>query len=309
MKKIDVNKINDETIKKHQEYYEELPNKYKYNLKNKDLELLFIKNPFDFSNTNPPYEKYRYLKKSYWKFIRYNEIKRKQNRLDEIIDLTECYANFRTPDKARKRNKYWNGIKLIERLDTKICPYCGMSYITTVTKKNGKVKTEATLDHYLPKSKYPFLAMNIYNLVPSCRSCNLVFKFQENDAVIYPFEEALEDLILFDFENRDCVINSILDGQVDKPAKIKIYMKKPSNRLRKHIQSLLLEERYNEFQNIAKSIILKRHIYNESQLKNFEKLGIYSKAQFTNALLKQDVLSNDEIFSKFKKDIWKELKI
>lgn len=41
----------------------------------------------------------------------------------------------------------------------KFCPYCSVS----------RVKT---LDHYLPKGKYPTYAITPANLVPSCRDCN-----------------------------------------------------------------------------------------------------------------------------------------
>lgn len=40
------------------------------------------------------------------------------------------------------------------------CPYCGI----------GRV---STLDHYLPKSKFPRLSVLVANLVPSCRDCNM----------------------------------------------------------------------------------------------------------------------------------------
>lgn len=40
-----------------------------------------------------------------------------------------------------------------------ICPICG-------------VRTVRTLDHYLPKSAYPTLAVTPLNLVPCCRDCN-----------------------------------------------------------------------------------------------------------------------------------------
>lgn len=41
----------------------------------------------------------------------------------------------------------------------KLCPLCGF----------GHVKT---LDHYLPKSKFPLYSVLPYNLVPACRDCN-----------------------------------------------------------------------------------------------------------------------------------------
>ena len=40
-----------------------------------------------------------------------------------------------------------------------ICPYCN-------------VKTVKTIDHFLPKSEYPYLSVTPVNLIPSCRDCN-----------------------------------------------------------------------------------------------------------------------------------------
>ncbi|XDF78617.1 hypothetical protein AAFX60_005655 [Aliivibrio fischeri] len=39
------------------------------------------------------------------------------------------------------------------------CPFCGLGHVST-------------LDHYLPKSKYPFYSVLPINLVPSCKDCN-----------------------------------------------------------------------------------------------------------------------------------------
>lgn len=41
----------------------------------------------------------------------------------------------------------------------RVCPLCGFGYVTT-------------LDHYLPKSKFPLFSVLPSNLVPSCRDCN-----------------------------------------------------------------------------------------------------------------------------------------
>ena len=39
------------------------------------------------------------------------------------------------------------------------CPFCGFGHATT-------------LDHYLPKAKYPQFSVLPFNLVPSCKDCN-----------------------------------------------------------------------------------------------------------------------------------------
>lgn len=63
----------------------------------------------------------------------------------------------------------------VKRVGIEICPYCGRSYIyyaehPTTSNPNTIVKPE--IDHFLPKDKYPYLALNYYNLIPSCHGCN-----------------------------------------------------------------------------------------------------------------------------------------
>ena len=63
----------------------------------------------------------------------------------------------------------------IERIGIEVCPYCGRNYVYSVdhpTKSNPNTKVKTELDHFLPKSEYPYLAINYYNLVPSCKTCN-----------------------------------------------------------------------------------------------------------------------------------------
>lgn len=60
----------------------------------------------------------------------------------------------------------------IENLEIKTCPYCNRSYIYVVTKEKSTKKVKPQIDHFFPKSKYPFLGASYYNLIPSCLQCN-----------------------------------------------------------------------------------------------------------------------------------------
>jgi len=60
-------------------------------------------------------------------------------------------------DKHKKGRKVYNKIMSLAYLD--ICPFCGIGQVST-------------LDHYLPKSKFPIFSVLPYNLVPSCKDCN-----------------------------------------------------------------------------------------------------------------------------------------
>lgn len=56
----------------------------------------------------------------------------------------------------------------IRELGIRTCVYCNSQYAITTRGNNSFYQ----LDHCFPKSKYPFLATNFFNLQPSCGSCN-----------------------------------------------------------------------------------------------------------------------------------------
>ncbi|WP_302024193.1 HNH endonuclease [uncultured Prevotella sp.] len=68
--------------------------------------------------------------------------------------------------------------KYMKKLNIKSCVYCGTQYAVSVKKgKKNRSKTYLstyTLDHYMPKSKYPYLATSFFNLYPCCAHCNQI---------------------------------------------------------------------------------------------------------------------------------------
>lgn len=71
-------------------------------------------------------------------------------------------------------------------MEVTLCPFCGIS----------PVRTDEMMeyDHYLPKSLYPFHAVNLENLVPACKDCNQtekgatdVLKATDAGKLFYPY--------------------------------------------------------------------------------------------------------------------------
>mgnify|MGYP000006537395 CR=1 FL=1 len=58
---------------------------------------------------------------------------------------------------------------VLNSLNLSVCPYCNRQYIFG-TDNNRKVG--AQFDHFYSKSKYPYLALSFYNLIPCCPTCN-----------------------------------------------------------------------------------------------------------------------------------------
>lgn len=70
--------------------------------------------------------------------------------------------------------------KLILSAPLRRCPYCGIGHTTT-------------LDHYLPKAKFPLLSVVTLNLIPSCKDCNtdkkISFATTETEQTLHPYFE------------------------------------------------------------------------------------------------------------------------
>ena len=94
-----------------------------------------------------------------------NGISRKlfNNKSVDYIILTSIFLDFGYNSRCFDKKTF------IELLDIDTCPYCNRSYIYSLDKSK-KVKPE--IDHFYPKSIYPFLAASFYNLIPSCQTCN-----------------------------------------------------------------------------------------------------------------------------------------
>ncbi|MEL0609098.1 hypothetical protein [Vibrio echinoideorum] len=81
-------------------------------------------------------------------------------------DFSDCFDYECLRDKL--------GYEFILDLDIDICLYCNKEEINTILGDDGRYK--ADLDHFHPKSKFPFLAVTLSNLIPSGEKCNQRFK-------------------------------------------------------------------------------------------------------------------------------------
>lgn len=119
-------------------------------------------------------------------------------------------------DRFSKREWAYDFLRLIE---IEVCPYCNRNFATVV-----KWKQKPEFDHYFPKgsSKYPYLAISIFNLIPCCSKCNTGKSDSYVDInaqkVMYPYEEEFGDNIVFTTEFDD--IDSWFDEKLNYVVKL-----------------------------------------------------------------------------------------
>lgn len=114
------------------------------------------------------------------------------------------------------------------------CPFCGFGHATT-------------LDHYLPKAKFPYFSVLPYNLVPACKDCNTGKKAKlastAEAQVLHPY-----------YDHQSFISEQWLFAEVieTSPAAVKFFVKPPAHwdsiskqRVKTHFVGFKLEQRFS----------------------------------------------------------------
>ena len=108
-----------------------------------------------------------------------------ESNAKEIYNEIFDYGKFSGSNKSiSRRTAYW----LQKQLDVKVCPFCNRIYTTTLFNRNVR----PAFDHFYPKSKYPYLAVSLFNLIPICDICNKA-KSSSTAPIIYPYDESFDE--------------------------------------------------------------------------------------------------------------------
>lgn len=99
----------------------------------------------------------------------------------------------------------WCGYQLAYQLGARVCVYCNRNYTVTLQiNKSGIVRPQ--LDHFYPKSIYPYLSVSLYNLIPACPTCNANLKLDQvmlnedfEDEYMHPYEDEICNQVRFEF--------------------------------------------------------------------------------------------------------------
>ncbi|WP_455821541.1 HNH endonuclease [Clostridium butyricum] len=226
---------------------------------------------------------------------------------EKFIDLEKRYSLTLTLENYKNIESYgvWNSYLFVYASDIRTCPYCNRQYITPVLTSSGKMR--ATLDHFLPKNRYPYFSMSLYNLVPACYNCNSSLKgrkdFDIND--INPYSESIDDYIKFE-----------ADMRLNYRIRLNIMHKKicKYKEVDKYISMFKLKEQYNYHTNQVEELLLKRYMYSDKYIKDIKE-KILNKFNISEKDIKEKIIGytedktkiNDEPLSKFRRDIVEQL--
>ncbi len=202
--------------------------------------------------------------------------------------------------------KNWNAYDLAKKLDVNVCPYCNRLYTSTIVNNNMKI-TRPEFDHYLTKSKHPYLALSFFNLIPSCKVCNSQLKKDlelplDKDNHPYLKNDNKKRIFSFNLNNIDVFSGKSKELEVTfnrKNAGISFEGK--------------LKEIYNGHSDIVADLVYKRHIYSDELVEEINALipdEHISQKEIIRTLFAMPISEKEIVnlsLGKLKKDIMEEL--
>lgn len=190
------------------------------------------------------------------------------------IELSKKDFNIKKSTENFFINKYKNGFRkrvaseIVEVLGINTCPYCNKNFIDIYVNKSKEKKFNGDMDHYLPKEKYPYLAICIYNLIPVCKSCNHEKgRNAEGKLHFHPYGDSgkLGYSFKTSFDEKNIDLNYIY-GLSDN---FKIELDCTGNEFMENSKKIFhLEDKYNNSKSQAKSIIRNAYIYNKRYIRD-----------------------------------------
>lgn len=236
--------------------------------------------------------------------------KQVKNKVIYLKDLINNTLNYQ-----KKRDNFYP--KYFQQIGIKSCIYCNSQLTVTIektihlkTKVNNEFIAKFQVDHFYPKDKYPYLSISLYNLYPTCASCNnakkvteVNFKLYENNILPsrYKFILDLKSKATFlTTRNLNDIEFKFVDP--DKPdAKLVVNGS--------FEDTFQINGIYKTQKDVAEEIILKSQIYNKAYKKKLIKSfpHIFSNQNLGNRIILGNYCEPEEIhkrpLAKFMQDI------
>lgn len=204
------------------------------------------------------------------------------------------------------------------KLEIRACVYCNTQLAVTVGKDDISLRGMYELDHFYPKSKYPYLCTSFFNLQPTCSYCNksksdkkAMFNLYTSDfSSINPFSFQLKKASLIKYmlnqkcEDLEIDINS---NEIDPKTGKKL--------IDDHNEHFHIKELYKTQRDLAEEIIWKAKVYNKSYQKSlsdsfyklFPRRTDFNRFILGNYDRKEDI--HKRPMAKFTQDIARQLKL
>lgn len=261
------------------------------------------------------------------------KLKKDEEEKFKVLEYIFSYDEFSKSQSITMNNgktESWGRHNFLTRLGISVCPYCNRQYINNYTELSEN-KTTADLDHFYIQKLYPYLALSLYNFIPSCQICNRTFKGATNffdgkkHNHIYPYKEGFKDNAKFTIDLGNEKLDKKYDLNVLLGISDNLYLdliidKNCDDNTKKKIENSIdtfkLDKIYScNHRDYVKDLIRKAIIYNESRINElYNQYGslFSSREEVVNMIVSNYVDENDlgkRPLAKLTRDICKELGI
>jgi len=183
--------------------------------------------------------------------------------------------------------------------------------------RHKQYRNHFTLDHLLPKSDYPHFALSLYNLIPSCYTCNSKTKGAKDlgkmdDLVLLsPSSDKFNvyEMVRVKMVHKGPTLEKVFDLN---DFSIRFEYGGRESTYKDYIQAFKLHGRYPFHKDKALDLIVKSRNYNEAMLKELEKHVKIPRNQIRMDIFGKDLFSEGEShrpFFKLRLDVARALKI
>jgi hypothetical protein len=237
----------------------------------------------------------------------------KSNDFGDALQKVFGYSDY---FRSKERKGKW----FAKMLNIRSCPYCNSQYTLTLigSTKSGTI-TQFQFDHFFSKTRYPFLSISMYNLIPSCPACNLSkgnldVRLKTHYHPYYNFISARSKFVL----NYNLDLKNLTMAKVEKlKLSIGFESKYPSQKefIERHDKQYNIGAIYQMHDDIARDLLRKAIINNSSYKKDVLKIqGLFSsdEKEYRRYLLGNYTEPNEILnrpLAKFYQDLAKQLKL
>lgn len=161
--------------------------------------------------------------------------------------------------------------KYIKKMGIKSCVYCNAQYAVSAKRGNTdsgmSFRSTFTIDHYWPKSNYPYLATSFFNLYPACATCNQTKSYRDPIFKLYiqPTAPIVErNPFVFSLDKSSFVRYSVT-GDADV-LKIKFGSRPgiPTQESEDYENYFHVEKMYGNMKDTVEEVIWKYRMYNKA---------------------------------------------
>ncbi len=204
-------------------------------------------------------------------FYKDKTYKEKTAETQEKKQFDEIKKNFSDLYDILTKKESGCGYELLIDLKLRACPYCNLNYIDAVITEDDRNSTKKTInsnnkvlrhhfDHYFPKSKFPFLGISFYNLIPSCYECNSALKGDDTDRIpLNPYAQDFDSMAKFYIQPANIEHPMSFSKETDFEIKLDYKV----DIVKQHCELFALQERYKYRKDYVLELLTKKKIYTD----------------------------------------------